>query len=272
MLSRLGALPASDTALGDRDRIGCCHNRHISVPRAKTIDTGAADGEDELQLSEEVVVGKGGGGGSSSSETVTVTSTDTGTVDIVGLGRRQCHAERPRPHHDQLHLHDHVDPDRPRPHQERRRHTKNDIGMKSDLTLDIKPLEMTVDVKPVVLDLVLHGQRRADPRDPDPQPVPAPHRPDPLWHRGARHDLRGRAGHGDRGPPPPAHGRRGSRSTSSDRAPSRGLPARRRGRSPHPSRPLRATVRERLPDYSVLVESGRTLTLVGAPGPIAAPA
>ena len=29
--------------------------------------------------------------------------------------------------------------------------TKSDIGMKSDLTLDVKPLETTIDVKPLVV-------------------------------------------------------------------------------------------------------------------------
>lgn len=104
-----------------------------------------------VRLSEEVTVGKGGGG-SSGTETVTVTSTDTGTVDIIGLDDVQVTLNVPDPittnstltTTSTLLVPDPIKNDIT---------TKSDIGMKSDLTLDIKPLDMTVDVKPVVLDL-----------------------------------------------------------------------------------------------------------------------
>ncbi len=104
-----------------------------------------------VRLSEEVTVGKGGGG-SSGTETVTVTSTDTGTVDIIGLDDVQVTLNVPDPittnstltTTSTLLVPDPIKNDVT---------TKSDIGMKSDLTLDIKPLDMTVDVKPVVLDL-----------------------------------------------------------------------------------------------------------------------
>ena len=95
---------------------------------------------------------KGGGGGSSGSETVTVTSTDTGTVDIIGLDDVSVTLSVPDPittnstytTTSTLLVPDPIKNDIA---------TKSDIGVKSDLTLDIKPLDMTVDVKPVVLDL-----------------------------------------------------------------------------------------------------------------------
>jgi hypothetical protein len=91
-------------------------------------------------------------GGSSSSETVTVTSTDTGTVDIVGLDDVSVTLSVPDPittnstytSTSTLLVPDTITNDIT---------TKSDIGVKSDLTLDIKPLEGTLDVKPVVLDL-----------------------------------------------------------------------------------------------------------------------
>ena len=94
-------------------------------------------------------MGKGGG---SSSETVTVTSTDTGTVDIVGLDDVSVTLSVPDPittnstytTTSTLLVPDPVKNDVT---------TKSDIGMKSDLTLDVKPLQTTIDVKPLVVDL-----------------------------------------------------------------------------------------------------------------------
>jgi hypothetical protein len=95
-----------------------------------------------------------GGGSSSGSETVTVTSTDTGTIDVIGLDDVQVTLNVPDPittnstltttTSSTLLVPDPIKNDVT---------TKSDIGMKSDLTLDIKPLDVTVDVKPVVLDL-----------------------------------------------------------------------------------------------------------------------
>ena len=93
-----------------------------------------------------------GKGGSSSSETVTVTSTDTGTVDIVGLDDVSVTLSVPDPittnstytTTSTLLVPDPIKNDVT---------TKSDIGMKSDLTLDVKPLETTIDVKPLVVDL-----------------------------------------------------------------------------------------------------------------------
>jgi hypothetical protein len=97
-----------------------------------------------------------GKGGSSSSETVTVTSTDTGTIDIVGLDDVDVTLNVPDPittnATSTLLVPDPITTNAtvtttstllvPDPIQ-------NDVG----LTLDVKPLETTIDVKPLVLDL-----------------------------------------------------------------------------------------------------------------------
>ena len=80
------------------------------------------------------------GGGSSSSESVTVKSTASGTVDVVGLNDISATLTVPDPivtnATSTLLVPDPI---------------KNEIGTQSEL--DIKPLEMTLDIKPVVLDL-----------------------------------------------------------------------------------------------------------------------
>ena len=97
-----------------------------------------------------------GGGGSSGSETVTVTSTDTGTIDIIGLDDVQVTLNVPDPITTNTSLTTTSTLAVPDPIKNDITSditTKSDIGMKSDLTLDIKPLDATLDVKPVVLDL-----------------------------------------------------------------------------------------------------------------------